>query len=75
MQMTLLNQVRDVWAELLEVDPFKISLQGNFFDLGADSLTVQLAAERLTDVVGVEVDPIDLYEHPNIAALAQHLER
>jgi phosphopantetheine binding protein len=50
-----------------------ISVQENFFDLGADSLTAARACEALQHVVRKRIDVVDLLTHPNIRSLAAHL--
>jgi hypothetical protein len=45
----------------------------NFFELGANSLIMVQARDRLVERLDIQLDVIDLFAHPSIAALAAHL--
>lgn len=63
--------VSAVWREVLgvtEVDP-----DGNFFDLGGDSLTGLRVIRALSDRSGIDLDPVDVFEAPTVRALAKLL--
>jgi amino acid adenylation domain-containing protein len=59
-----------IWAEVLNVEA--ISRESNFFDLGGDSLTT-IALFALCERQGLSLSPNDIFEHPTLAGLAEHL--
>ncbi len=67
--------VRDVWADTLGVDAADLSVAADFFtDLGGHSLLAATVTSRLrTDERGAGMSVMDLYSHPSIEALADHL--
>ena len=60
-----------VWRDLLGVD--RIGAEDNFFELGAHSLLIVRAHGRLRQALGRELTAIDLFRHPSVRALAEHL--
>jgi acyl carrier protein len=62
-----------VWSELLNID--RVGLADNFFDLGANSLLVLKAHEKLCEALQVELSPIDLFKFPTVSALARRIDR
>ncbi|MFC7613067.1 acyl carrier protein [Actinokineospora soli] len=46
----------------------------NFFDIGGDSMAMAAVHARLTRATGRRVPLLDLFRHPNIRALARHLD-
>ncbi|MGC2291429.1 MAG: phosphopantetheine-binding protein, partial [Candidatus Acidiferrales bacterium] len=63
--------IEQVWKEVLGVD--NISLNENFFDLGAHSLLVAEVQVQLQQRLGREIPLVDLFHFPCVAALASHL--
>ena len=61
----------DLWSDALGIP--LVSLQANFFDLGAHSLLVAEVHSRLQEKLGREISLVDLFEFPTVASLAQHL--
>ncbi|MFC0003439.1 non-ribosomal peptide synthetase [Micromonospora siamensis] len=64
--------VAAVWREVLGVP---VAADGDFLDLGGDSLLAVRCATRLAVATGRPVRPGDLFAHPTVAALAAHLDR
>lgn len=63
--------VARVWQQALGVP--SVGLTENFFDLGAHSLTVAEAHAKLQEALGREIALVDLFQYPNVSALARHL--
>jgi non-ribosomal peptide synthetase component F len=61
----------DAWQDALGVPV--VGLNDNFFDLGAHSLTVAEVHARLQNVLGREIDLIDLFHFSTVKELAAHL--
>jgi amino acid adenylation domain-containing protein len=66
------QQVAATWSTLLQLRRAP-SRHANFFELGANSLLMVQARDRLAARFGSHLDVVDLFEHPTIAALAAHL--
>ncbi len=63
--------VADTWKDALGLTA--VSLDDNFFDLGAHSLTVAEVHARLQEVLGHEFDLVDLFQFSTVSTLAAHL--
>jgi amino acid adenylation domain-containing protein len=61
----------DAWRDALGVPV--VGLNDNFFDLGAHSLTVAEVHARLQNVLGREIDLVDLFQFSTVKVLAAHL--
>lgn len=66
--------LRDVVAELMEVDASQISAEQSFSEQGVDSLIGLRLTRKLEDRLGVEVELEWLFDHPSIQALARFLD-
>ncbi|TVP74820.1 MAG: LLM class flavin-dependent oxidoreductase, partial [Gemmatimonadales bacterium] len=60
-----------IWKEVLQVD--RVRPDDNFFDLGGHSLLTVRVHARLSGEVDVPVSITDLFRHPTVRALADHL--
>ncbi|WP_226346260.1 Pls/PosA family non-ribosomal peptide synthetase [Agilicoccus flavus] len=68
--------VRSVWATVFGVDEDVLSVTADFFaDLGGHSLSAANATSRLReDPRAASMSVVDLYAHPSVRALAEHLD-
>jgi acyl carrier protein len=64
--------VASVWQQALGIP--LMGLTDNFFDLGADSLTVAEAHAKLQEALGREFSLLDLFQFTTVSALAAHLD-
>jgi|HubBroStandDraft_3_1064219.scaffolds.fasta_scaffold01234_1 natural product biosynthesis luciferase-like monooxygenase protein/FkbM family methyltransferase len=64
------RRIAAVWQEVLGGD--EPGTDDNFFEVGGNSLLLVQVHRRLREAVG-EVSLVELFQHPNIAALARHL--
>lgn len=53
----------------------RVGLQDNLFEIGASSLALVEIHEAIEQIFPGKVDISDLFEHPTIGELAEHLER
>ena len=67
------EKICQVWQELLGFD--QIGVFDNFFDLGAHSLLMIEARNRLERVLQMPLPIVLLFQYPNVRALAEHLKR
>ncbi|HZF12916.1 MAG TPA: phosphopantetheine-binding protein, partial [Thermoanaerobaculia bacterium] len=65
------ERIAAVWREVLGVA--RVGVHDNFFSLGGHSLLLLQAVARLREESGKSLTPIELFEYPTVAALAQHL--
>jgi hypothetical protein len=63
--------VADVWRGLLGAD--RVAVDGNIFDLGANSLLAVQASRRLAEALGRPVPLVAMFQYPTVRRLAAHL--
>lgn len=63
----------EVWREVLELAA--IGIDENFFDLGGHSLLMLQLQGRLKALLERDLSMMELFEHPTVGALAQHLSQ
>jgi amino acid adenylation domain-containing protein len=70
----LVPVLAEIFGNTLGLDPQALDPRASFLELGADSLSLLQAAQKIESRVGVSVPFRTLLEeHPSIAALAAHL--
>jgi len=69
---TTQSRVRDILAGVLGHGAFKVD--DNFFDLGATSLDLIGVHAKIVEIFGPVLTAIDLFEHPNIKAVAAKID-
>ncbi|HEX8190489.1 MAG TPA: amino acid adenylation domain-containing protein, partial [Pyrinomonadaceae bacterium] len=65
--------IASVWGEALRAEHFGV--HDNFFDLGGHSLILLQVQSKLRQVFGREISIVEMFEHPTVRALADHLGR
>jgi amino acid adenylation domain-containing protein len=65
------QKVASAWREVLGQDV--VGLHDNFFEVGGHSLRLVHLQQRLQDAFGRDVRIVDLFRHPTVHAMAQHL--
>ena len=65
------NLIADVLKEVLRLE--EVGVDDNFFDLGATSLLMVQVHGRLQEALGREIQAVEIFNHPTVAALAAHL--
>jgi len=65
------QQLVDIWREVLQVET--VGTQDNFFELGGHSLGIVQVQTKIKEVMGKEVNVVDLFRYPTINALARYL--
>jgi amino acid adenylation domain-containing protein len=67
------EKLAEVWRSILKIE--RIGVHDNFFELGGDSLLALRIVNRLRHVLGGAISLVVIFEAPNIAALAELLEK
>lgn len=65
------DRVKTLWRRALQVS--QIGLDDNFFDLGADSLTIVSVHSQLQKMLQREIPVTDLFEFTTVRTLTDHL--
>jgi acyl-coenzyme A synthetase/AMP-(fatty) acid ligase len=65
------RRVAGLWQEVLSTP--EVGIHDNFFDVGGHSLLLVQMQNRIHRRIGVAVSIQDLFRHPTVAALAEHL--
>lgn len=60
-----------IWQKVFNVD--KVGIHSNFFDLGGSSLLLAQVHTKLRAALNRELPMIELFKHPTIHSLAEHL--
>ncbi|MFZ0761433.1 MAG: amino acid adenylation domain-containing protein, partial [Candidatus Sulfotelmatobacter sp.] len=66
------RQVAALLAPLLHID--KVGANDNFFLLGGNSLLGTQVINRVSEVFGVDLTLLGLFDHPTVAGIAQEIE-
>ncbi|WP_412538156.1 amino acid adenylation domain-containing protein [Longispora sp. K20-0274] len=64
--------IAGTWCEVLGLP--RVGTADNFFEIGGHSLAIVAVQARLSTALDRDVDIVDLFRHPNIRALAAHLD-
>jgi hypothetical protein len=64
--------VADVWCEVLGLT--SVGVYDSFFDVGGHSLAAIWAADRISRLLGIQLQGWSLFESPTIAALARVID-
>ena len=65
--------IAEVWQEVLGVD--RVGLDDSLFELGGDSVVAIQVSQRLEEVLGVPVPPVQIFSATTVRALAATLQR
>jgi len=65
----------EMWAEVLNVENHKISIDANFFQLGGHSLKATILASRIFKTFNVEIPLVEIFRSPSIKGLAEYIKR
>jgi amino acid adenylation domain-containing protein len=65
------RKIAAIWQEALAVD--RVGIDDNFFDAGGHSLLLINVQWKLKEAFGREVALVEMFEHPTVRSLAQHL--
>jgi len=66
------KELAELWCEAMHLK--RVSIRGNFFDLGGNSLMLQQLHVKLRKKLGYEEKITTLFQYPTIEQLAEYLE-
>ena len=69
---SLERHLAEIWQRLLGLD--QVGVHDNFFDLGGHSLLATHVQAEIAAELGVELELLEIFEHPTVAGLARLLE-
>lgn len=67
----LVEQLKNAWAKVLQLDPLQIDIKSNFFDLGGHSLLLGKLVSVINKTTDLSVEKVDFFKYPSIQALVQ----
>jgi tyrocidine synthetase-3 len=67
------EKLLNIWSEILNITPEKISVNANFFDLGGHSLKAVMLASKMNKVFQKSVTILDVFKFSTIRELCQRL--
>lgn len=67
------EKIAKIWQEVLRVE--RVGIQDNFFDLGGHSIALIETYSKLKELVGIEIDLVEMFRHPTIASLAEFINK
>ncbi|WP_442340132.1 phosphopantetheine-binding protein [Chondromyces apiculatus] len=70
-QTALEREIAGIWREVLQIP--EVGVNDNFFDLGGHSLLLMIVLNKLQESRAETLDIVELFEHPTVSLLAQHL--
>ncbi|QIL90221.1 amino acid adenylation domain-containing protein [Microbulbifer sp. SH-1] len=66
------KELAEIWKSVLKIE--KVSANDQFFDIGGDSISAIRLISRVEDL-GATLSVRDIYEFPDLSALARHVEK
>jgi acyl carrier protein len=68
------SSLREMLAELMEIEARELSLTMTFAEQGVDSLVGLRFARRIQDVTGIDVELEWVFDYPTIRQLAKFID-
>lgn len=65
--------ITGIIAEVLGKEAGRVSLQDNFFDLGANSIKIVKILNEINKQLGLDIKVVSLFENPNVEEFLQYL--
>jgi len=72
-QTEMERAISRIWQEVFHLE--QVSVEDNFFDLGAHSLLMVRLHGRLCEELKLQLPIVRMFEHPSIRALARHISQ
>jgi amino acid adenylation domain-containing protein len=68
------EKVAAIWAEVLEIEKSKLSVNTNFFDLGGHSLKATVLIAKIQKAFNLKLALVEIFKYPTIRGIAQLIE-
>ncbi|EDN69124.1 non-ribosomal peptide synthetase [Beggiatoa sp. PS] len=72
-QTGLENIIAEIWQDVLQTE--QVGIQDHFFEIGGHSLLIAQVQSKLKERLDIEIPMVELFEHPTIQSLVQHLSQ
>jgi amino acid adenylation domain-containing protein/non-ribosomal peptide synthase protein (TIGR01720 family) len=72
---TIENTLKDLWADILDIDPEHIGIQDDFFSLGGHSLHAIRLSSRINEIALLKITINTIFDYPTLYSMANHLAR
>ncbi|MBR6393395.1 MAG: SDR family NAD(P)-dependent oxidoreductase [Ruminococcus sp.] len=66
-----IDKVLDIWKDTLKIND--IDINANIFDIGGNSITIYLLADKMTKELGETINAVDIMTYPNVKEFASFL--
>lgn len=66
------HRILEIWKEVLHNDA--VTANDNFFDVGGNSYSLMLAANKIGELLGTSMDLTILFEYPTVQGLVDYLK-
>jgi amino acid adenylation domain-containing protein len=73
-QKEVQQQLQNIWAEILSISPEEIGINNSFFELGGQSLSVMILANRISKELNVELSIPEFFESPTIKDVSDSID-
>ncbi|NEO13875.1 MAG: hypothetical protein F6K59_15465 [Moorea sp. SIO3F7] len=70
-QTKIEQQIAGVWREVLQIE--EVGIHDNFFGIGGNSLLVIRVHNKLQELLGIELEIVELFTNPTVHSLSQHI--
>ncbi|KZN59882.1 hypothetical protein N473_02900 [Pseudoalteromonas luteoviolacea CPMOR-1] len=67
--------LREVWADVLEMNITEIGITDDFFDIGGNSVTVLKLVNKISSDLGIQTTINTIFEHRTIQQLGQEMQQ
>ncbi|NLT08048.1 MAG: hypothetical protein GXY08_00860, partial [Ruminococcus sp.] len=66
-----IDKVLEIWKDTLKIND--IDINANIFDIGGNSITIYLLADKMTKELGETINAVDIMTYPNVKEFASFL--
>ncbi|MDQ1351918.1 MAG: hypothetical protein QG657_2224, partial [Acidobacteriota bacterium] len=63
-----------LWAEILDIEKAKLSMDDNFFELGGHSLKATILSAKIHKAFDVKIPLVEIFRFPTVRESAQYIE-
>lgn len=64
-----------IWSDVLKIEPTKIGIHTNFFELGGNSIDIIEVAHKINKHFGTQLSVANIFEYPFISSIAEFIRK